>query len=107
MTTTAPAYLDAANIIWGQLGRARVMIGAKNPLGGKNEAGDAQLTFKIGGNGKKVTHIRITLCRNDTYHVEFLRATMRECKVLAAQEMVYADQLLAVIETNTALRTSL
>lgn len=96
--------LPTANEIARQIGhKALFMLGAKNLLG------DAKsLTFKIQGSPKRVTHVRVTLKASDTYEMEFLRCVGTKAPALLARTpYVYADQLCSVIETETALRTSL
>jgi len=91
--------LDVANEIWRQLGRARVMIGAKDPMGDKDS-----LTFKVGANPKRVKWIKIRLDPSDTYTVRFVDSKGRP---LYEVDGIYADNLLHVIEMHTGLRTSL
>ncbi len=99
--------MTVANTIAQQIGgRAFMMMGAKNKLGDHDS-----LSFKIGRNAKKVTHITVTLRGDDTYSVDFLRCrrergvmTTRE---IACDEGVYNDQLRAVIEAGTGLYLSL
>lgn len=98
------ASLSAAETIRQQIGsRALYMIGAKNLL-----ADAKSLTFKIGRNDNGVTHIRVTLSPLDLYTVEFLRCVgTRPVVTVAERDMIYADSLCSVIETETGLRTSL
>lgn len=98
------ASLSVANTISSQIGsRALFMIGAKNLCASENS-----LSFKIMGNAKKVTHIRVTLTLSDTYRVEFLRCVgTKPLVTIADRDDVYAENLLAVIESETGLRTSL
>ena len=95
--------MTIANTIRDQIGRpACAMIGAKNFVGGKYE-----LSFKIGRNPKRVSHIRVRLSPDDLYEVEFIR--VRGIKVETVKEWfgVHAESLLTVIESSTGLRTSL
>jgi hypothetical protein len=85
-----------ANIIWQQLGKARMMIGAKNPI---SSNGGKTLGFKIGRNSKAINGIRITLDPSDTYTMEFMRGT----KVVNKIEDVYADSMHDMIEKYTGL----
>lgn len=96
--------LQVANTIRAQIGeRALFMVGAKNLCG----SADA-LTFKVGRNAKKVTHIRVTLTPADVYRVEFLKCRGFDPVVtIADRDNVYAESLNAVIETETGFRTSL
>lgn len=101
---TSTASLSVASTIAAQIGnRALFMIGGKNLLGLENG-----LSFKIMGNTKKVTHIRVTLTPADVYRVEFLRCVgTKPIVTIADRDDVYAENLLAVIESETGLRTSL
>jgi hypothetical protein len=92
-----------ADIIWRQLGRARVMIGAKQPMSDK---GGKALYFRIGRNDKGVNWIRITLDPSDTYTMEFGKGA-GAVKVLSEIEGVYADQMASVITRHTGMYTSL
>jgi hypothetical protein len=101
--------LEVARTIAAQIGR-----GAFRMLGAKDFVGDAKsLTFKIGRNGKGVTHIRITLDPDDTYTVEFLAARRLksppyfERKVLSTSGDVYVDRLHRTIEYGTEMYTSI
>lgn len=107
MTTAAPAnYHAVANEVARQLGGALVMIGAKN-LGAYHDEGRATLSFGIGRNKAKVTHIRIIVEHDDTYTVEFIRVVKFDRTVLAMVDMVYADSLKTVISNATGLATSI
>ena len=87
-----------ADTIAAQIGnRAFFMLGAKNLL-----ASERALTFKVGKNDKRVTHVRVTLTPADVYRVEFLRVVGLKAPVtLADVEGVYADGLRQVIENRT------
>jgi hypothetical protein len=100
-------YMDAVNVMWNFLGRARVMIGAKNQMGGKSAAGNPTLYFKIGRNAKKVTHISMELMPTDTYKVTFLNCRGYDRKVVAEFDDVYNNVILNLIRDNTGLDTSL
>jgi hypothetical protein len=91
--------LDVADEIWRQLGKARVMIGAKDPMGDKDS-----LTFKVGANPKRVKWIKVRLDPSDTYTVIFLNSKGRP---LHEVDDIYSDNLARVIEMHTGLRTSL
>ena len=101
--------MNTVNIIRDQIGnRALFMLGAKDLL----DTGNG-LQFKIGRNGKGVTHIRVELLPSDTYEVTFLRVrrsrryvepTVTELEKVSG---VYVDSLHATIERATELRTSL
>jgi hypothetical protein len=97
--------MQIANTILSQLGGHRfiAMTGAKNLLGGDNN-----LSFKIGRNACKVTHVRITLTPADLYDVEFfaIRGTHAR-KTLATVEGIYADQLAEVFIDHTGMAVAL
>ena len=87
-------------------GPACVMIGAKNFSFDK----DGSLTFKIGRNAKKVTHIKVALDPSDTYTMTFTkvgRAPKYTIVDLATVSDVYCDQLRPMIEAHTGMYTSL
>lgn len=72
------------------------------------------LRFRVGRNPKKVTHIAIDLDASDTYTVTFIRqpsvrawAKGAEIKTLGEFEMVYAESLHELLESNTGLATRL
>lgn len=98
--------MTVAQTIAEQIGnRAFVMMGAKNILGG-----DDHLQFKIGQNGKGVTHVTVTLASDDTYTVKFTRvgrAPSYKITDLAEVSGVYVDSLKKTIEANTGLYLSL
>lgn len=103
-----------ANVIAEQIGnRAFVMMGAKNLLGGENH-----LQFKVGANGKKVTHVTVTLTSEDLYTVRFDRVTKigfnpktgaltGGVKTLAEVERVDVAHLRSVISEHTGMYLSL
>ena len=106
---TQQANPALARTIRRQLGTAIPMFGAKDLL----DTGRG-LRFRVGRNPKRVTHIAIELAADDTYTVTFTRqpsvrawANGAEIKTLAELEMVYADSLHAVLESNTGLATRL
>ena len=106
MNNNTAQTLQVANTIADQIGaRAFAMMGATNKL-----ADASSLTFKVGRNARKVTHVTVTLDPTDTYTVEFVkcgRAPRYTRTVLATVSNVYEDGLRAVIETNTGLYLSL
>lgn len=60
--------------------------------------------------GRKPTHVRVTLDPSDTYTVEILSVQAKAADMVVTNsrlEMVYGDQLAAVVEMNTGLRLSL
>lgn len=99
---------EIANTIARQLGFSLKMIGAKNLI-----AYPDGLAFKIGRNAKRVNHIKITL-ENDLYTMTFSRVPSvkalcngKETVIVKQIEMVYADQMNTVIESNTGMYTRL
>ena len=94
---------EIAGIIHRQLGGGRfnLMTGAKN-FG----FGDGSLSFKIGRNAKKVTHVTITL-RNDLYDMKFIRIHGAKMTTLFEIEGVFNDQLQSIFTEQTELYTSL
>ena len=95
---------QVAQTIAQQIGnRAFFMMGAKNLMADGNT-----LTFKVGSNAKKVTHVRVTLEPFDTYRMEFLNIRgFNAPKTLSEVDGVYFDGLHQVIESNTGLALSL
>jgi len=105
---------SVAEQISAQIGhKAFVMMGAKNLLGGADH-----LQFKVGANGKKVTHVTVTLTSDDLYTVRFDRVTKigfnaktgaltGGVKKLSEVESVSVDLLRSVISEGTALYLSL
>ena len=94
---------NVAETIAAQIGnRAFVMMGAKDILTDGNS-----LQFKVGGNAKKVTAIRVTLDPSDTYTVETYKG--RGLKMAKAAELsgIYCDGLHRGIESLTGLYLSL
>lgn len=95
--------MTTAQIISNQIGsRAFFMIGAKNLL----DFGNA-LQFDVGRGPKSVTKARIELADDDTYTCTFYRGRGVNIREASKVEMVYADSLRQVIESNTGLYTSL
>jgi hypothetical protein len=96
--------LQVAKTILEQLGGNKfiAMTGAKNLVGG-----ETSLSFKIGRNAKKISHVRIELDPSDTYTIKFLRVRKLEVKEVSSFSGVYNDQLQAVFTANTELYTSL
>lgn len=97
--------MQVAQTILEQLGGNRfvVMTGATNFVGRPDG-----LSFKVGANGKGVTHVRVTLTPADVYTVEFfaIRGT-RPIKTLAIAEGVYADKLGETFAAKTGLAVRL
>lgn len=68
------------------------------------------LTFKVGKNDRKVTHVRITVEPSDTYRVEFLRVVTRggyRVDTLRDESLVFVDALRRVFTAGTGLDVSL
>lgn len=89
------------------------MMGAKNLV-----SGDRFLQFKIGTNGKKVTHVTVALTSDALYTVRFDRvskvgfnartgAVTGGVKMLCEVEGVPVCQLRDIISENTGLYLSL
>lgn len=93
-----------ATTILSQLGGNRfiAMTGSK-----QFSCTDNLITFKVGSNPKKVSHVRITLDPSDTYTMEFLKVSMKEIKTLKKITGVYCDMLRDIFTDNTGLYTSL
>ncbi len=92
-----------AKTIISQLGnKALYMIGAKN-IG----ASENNVSFKIGRNTMKVSHIKITLNSMDTYDVEYINIRGIKIKTISEDKGIYNDMLHKSIERNTGLCISL
>ena len=96
--------MTIAQTILQQLGgnRFSMMTGAKNFSTNGND-----LSFAVGRNAGKVTHVKITLEASDTYAMQFLNCNIRRIKEVASRELVYCDQLPAIFESVTGLCVSL
>ena len=102
-TTIAQTILD-------QLGGGRFvrMTGAKRLVAlDRNDSRRGGLTFAVGRNDKRVTHVIVTLTHDDLYNVEYVwcRGTTRI--VRATDEGIYHDMLVRSFERETGLVTSL
>ena len=80
------------------------MTGAKNLATGGNKK---NLSFSIGRNAKKVTHVIITLTSADLYDMEFINMSGAKRKVLKKVKGVYNDMLRKIFTKYTGMRTSL
>ena len=102
--TKTMTNMTVANTIFEQLGGRAfvVMTGSKNFV-----ASDNSLTFKVGQNAKRITHVRIALNAMDTYDVEFLKVRKLDPQVAAYKEGIYFDQLQAIFTEETGLHTRL
>lgn len=89
-----------------QLGGNRfiMMTGAKN-FG----YSDNHMSFKVGRNSKKVSHVRITLTEMDLYKMEFLNCNARtgEVKTISEVDGIYNDMLESMFTEKTGLYTRL
>jgi hypothetical protein len=95
--------MTVANTIRDHLGhKCLYMLGAKNLIGSTGS-----LSFRIGGNDKGVNAVRITLNPMDLYDVAFYKIRGSKVATLSEREGVYAEDLHAVIESETGMRTSL
>lgn len=94
--------MQVAQTILSQLGGNRfvVMTGAKN-LTGRADG----LSFKIGRNSHKVTHVRVTLNARDTYTCEFLNIRGTNIKTLQTVDDVYCEDLQRVFKAATGIHT--
>lgn len=95
---------QVARTILEQLGgnRFAVMTGSKNFTASPNS-----LSFKVGRNAKKVSHVKIELTPMDDYTVSFLSLRNLEIKELAKHEGVYCDQLQDLFCEETGMFTRL
>ena len=94
-----------AQTIAQQIGKqALFMLGAKNLVASENA-----LTFKVGRNAKRVTHIKVELNGYDLYDITYYKITNRGLNVieLHTSTMVYFDQLHADFEAQTGMYTKL
>lgn len=96
--------MEVAKTILQQLGGSRfvVMTGAKNFV-----SSDNSLSFKVGRNDKKVTHVRITLNALDTYDVVYMSIRGTKVTEVATEEGLYFDMLQKSFTKNTGLDTHL
>lgn len=96
--------MQIAHTILDQLGGNKflAMTGASNLLGRPDG-----LSFKVGRNDAKVTHVRVTLTPADEYRIEFINVRGRNVNPLATVEGVHADSLAQVFTRKTGLRVSL
>ena len=104
--------MTVANIILQQLGGGRflAMTGAKNLTGSEDALSFALPRGLAKYEKKAITHVRIVLTQNDTYHVEFLNITMRPAlkrTVVVEHDDVYADDLQSIFTESTGLDTRL
>jgi hypothetical protein len=92
--------LTVAKTILALLGGERfvMMTGAKNFVGSADS-----VTFKVGSNPKRVTHVRVTLTPDGLYDVTFFKAG----KGPRSQDGVDRDMLQEVVNANIALYTTL
>ena len=101
-TLTKEQKMQVAINIYNQIGKgAMYMIGAKN-FGYDKDS----LSFKIGRNQKRVTHIKITLTVWDTYTMEFFNCG-KDITLKSKKKNIYNDQLNEMIESETGLITHL
>ena len=104
MTTTTTDLHVADTIAAQNGGRALAMFGARD-LGGSR---DGSLTFRIGANRAKATHIRVTLTPADLYQVEVIKISRRyDVTTLRTIDGVSAEQLAETIGSATGLYWSL
>ena len=91
--------------IFRQLGGNRfiAMTGAKN-LGTSTKK---DLSFSIGRNAKKVTHVHIKLTSMDLYDVEFINMRGAKRKVIKKVRGVYGDMLPKIFKKYTGMNVRL
>ena len=95
--------MTVANTIRDQIGRkACYMMGAKNFVGSATG-----LTFKIGRNAGKVTHITITVTPEDTYDIEFVACRGVNVRTIKEVKGYYVDMMHAVISETTGMALSI
>jgi len=96
--------MSVAKEILAQLGNGRfvAMTGAKNLLAGKDS-----LSFRLPRANRGINAVRVTLTADDLYNVEFGKVRGTSYSVIDLRSGVYNDQLRAVFEDTTGLRTSL
>ena len=94
-----------AKTILQQLGGNKfiAMTGAKN-LGTSTKK---DLSFSIGRNAKKVTHVKITLTSMDLYDMEFINVRGAKIKVLKKVKGVYGDMLPKMFKKYTGMNVRL
>jgi hypothetical protein len=92
--------LTVAKTILAQLGGERfvMMTGATNFVGSADS-----LTFKVGRNPERVTHVRVTLTPDDLYDVTFFKAG----KGPRSQDGIHREMLQEVCGVNIGLYTNL
>lgn len=96
--------LTVAKTILAHLGGQKfiTMVGAKNFAGTKNA-----LSFQIGQNSKKITHVKIVLNSADLYDVTFYRILGVEIKTEMTFANMYCGDLKDVFERETGMYTRL
>lgn len=96
--------MTAAQTILSQLGGNKflAMTGACNLIGSDNG-----LSFKIGRNVSKITHVRVTLTAMDDYQVEFLKIRGTNIQPVAFAEGLLADQLAPTFVSKTGMAVAL
>jgi len=96
--------LTVAKEILRQLGGNKfiVMTGANNLIGSDN-----QLSFKVGRNSSRITHVIIRLNAFDLYDVEYVRVWGTKQEHIAASVALYFDQLRSDFTAKTGMATSL
>jgi hypothetical protein len=99
-----PKPLVVATEILHQLGggRLQAMTGARNFVGSEDA-----LSFRIPKAKRGINYVRVTLDPADTYTMTFRRIHGMTIKDVCEMSGVYHDQLSAIFEETTGLRTSL
>jgi hypothetical protein len=95
---------NVAQTILSQLGGNRfcAMTGAKGFVYSANS-----LSFKVGRNAGKVTHVRVVLDASDTYSVTFFAISARCNRTVREASGIYADNLQSLFTHVTGLAVRL
>lgn len=102
--------VQVSNTIIDQLGGNGfiAMTGSKEFAYTVKPNGDISLSFRVGKNVKRVSHIRVTLNGQDLYDIEFARISiLGDVKILNEMKSVYAEDLQELFVNNTGLLINL
>lgn len=107
MTNLPPSDPTVAQNILAQLGGVgplKIMIGARDFLYTSDF-----LQFRIGSNERRIQYVQIKLDASDTYTVTASRFDRRKLErvTIEEQSLVYADQLVQVVETMLGMTLAL
>jgi hypothetical protein len=93
--------LSVANEIRLQIGPTALFM-----LGAKNLTGDvASLSFRIGRNSHRVTHLRIVLEPSDCYTVQAIRVRGSSVRTVETRDDVDCESLASAIRELTGMET--